>query len=559
MKEKSGRFLVGFDSSRKSRSLFVAWLLVAVFFFVCMLFPLFSALTYVRLGDFKAVFFQGIWRRAMLNTLVECVFSTALSVLIGYVFAYAVVKGDIPARRFFAAIPILHLITPPFVGGLAFILLFGKQGFITHKILGLNISLYGFSGLLIAQTLCFFPMAYLICVQTLKGINENLENAARGMGAKGLRIFFTITLPLSLPGIISSALFVAVSVLSDFGNPLIVGGRFRVLAVEIYSQLTGWLKIGVSVVLGIVLVVPSLALFFFQNGMSKKIGRKSATIGGKGGAFPDFEKRSKSTAKTFDLARILLTIFVSFVSLLILAQFFAIVAGSFQKLWGIDLTFTASHIKSVFRYAKELKNSLSFAFVSAFLSTVLAILSAYMVHRAAIPLKKSMDVFSQLPAAIPGSLFGLAISLSANRVGFHNSKILIIAAMTVAFLPFAYRIISDSLAQISPTLDDGAMSLGANQLSVLATVLAPISKNGIAGAFVYCFIRGVGTLSSVIFLVSFDTPLASVRIINLAEQGDWGKSASLALVLTAGIFFVIALGFLCGKIFKDGKKWRFFR
>lgn len=559
MKEKSGRFLVGFDSLRKSRSLFVAWLLVAVFFFVCVLFPLFSALTYVRLGDFKSVFFQGLWRRTMLNTLLECVFSTALSVLVGYVFAYAVVKGDIPARRFFAAIPILHLITPPFVGGLAFILLFGKQGFITHKVLGLNISLYGFSGLLIAQTLCFFPMAYLICVQTLKGINENLENAARGMGAKRLRIFFTITLPLSLPGIISSALFVAVSVLSDFGNPLIVGGRFRVLAVEIYSQLTGWLKIGVSVVLGIVLVVPSLALFFFQNGMSKKIGRKSATIGGKGGAFPDFEKRSKSTAKTFDLARILLTIFVSFVSLLILAQFFAIVAGSFQKLWGIDLTFTASHIKSVFRYAKELKNSLSFAFISAFLSTLLAILSAYMVHRAAIPLKKSMDVFSQLPAAIPGSLFGLAISLSANRVGFHNSKVLIIVAMTVGFLPFAYRIISDSLAQISPTLDDGAMSLGANQLSALATVLVPISKNGIAGAFVYCFIRGVGTLSSVIFLVSFDTPLASVRIINLAEQGDWGKSASLALVLTAGIFFVIALGFLCGKIFKDGKKWRFFR
>ena len=550
---------MGFDSLRKSRSLFVAWLLVAVFFFVCVLFPLFSALTYVRLGDFKAVFFQGLWRRTMLNTLLECVFSTALSVLVGYVFAYAVVKGDIPARRFFAAIPILHLITPPFVGGLAFILLFGKQGFITHKVLGLNISLYGFSGLLIAQALCFFPMAYLICAQTLKGINENLENAARGMGAKGLRIFFTITLPLSLPGIISSALFVAVSVLSDFGNPLIVGGRFRVLAVEIYSQLTGWLKIGVSVVLGIVLVVPSLALFFFQNRMSKKIGRKSATIGGKGGAFPDFEKRSKSTAKTSDLARILLTIFVSAISLLILAQFFAIVAGSFQKLWGIDLSFTASHIKSVFRYAKELKNSLSFAFISAFLSTVLAILSAYMVHRAAIPLKKSMDVFSQLPAAIPGSLFGLAISLSANRVGFHNSKVLIIVAMTVGFLPFAYRIISDSLAQISPTLDDGAMSLGANQLSVLATVLAPISKNGIAGAFLYCFIRGVGTLSSVIFLVSFDTPLASVRIINLAEQGDWGKSASLALVLTAGIFFVIALGFLCGKIFKDGKKWRFFR
>ena len=266
----------------------MAWLLVAVFFFVCVLFPLFSALTYVRLGDFKAVFFQGIWRRAMLNTLVECVFSTALSVLVGYVFAYAVVKSDIPARRFFAAIPILHLITPPFVGGLAFILLFGKQGFITHRILGLNISLYGFSGLLIAQTLCFFPMAYLICAQTLKGINENLENAARGMGAKGLRIFFTITLPLSLPGIISSALFVAVSVLSDFGNPLIVGGRFRVLAVEIYSQLTGWLKIGVSVVLGVVLVVPSLALFFFSERNEQKNWKKKRDDWWKGRCVPGF-------------------------------------------------------------------------------------------------------------------------------------------------------------------------------------------------------------------------------------------------------------------------------
>lgn len=73
--------------------------------------------------------------------------------------------------------------TPPFVGGLAFILLVGRQGIITHKILGLDVSLYGFWGLLIAQSLCFFPMAYLICLQSLKGVNSNLEQAARSLGA----------------------------------------------------------------------------------------------------------------------------------------------------------------------------------------------------------------------------------------------------------------------------------------------------------------------------------------------------------------------------------------
>ncbi|MEE1269035.1 MAG: iron ABC transporter permease [Treponema sp.] len=530
-----------FDSSRNSKSLLCAWIIVAVFFCVCVIFPLVCVLTSAKIADYRTVFTQPVWHSAMGNTFVQCICSSVLSVIVGYVFAYAVVKAEIPGKKFFSLVPIIHLITPPFVGGLAFILLFGKQGFITHTILGLDVSLYGFWGLLVAQVLSFFPMAFLICSQVLRGINTNIEQSARSLGAGEFRIFLTVTLPLSWPGILSSFLFIAVSVLSDFGNPLIVGGRFRVLAVEIYTQLTGWLNIGTSAVLGIVLVIPSVILFLLQNRISKKLEVKTATVGGKSYGIVQ-------TNRVPVLTKIILFSFVLIFSLFIIAQVIAIIAGSFQQLWGINTKLTLKHILAISNYGKELKNSVIFAMLSAVLSTVMATISSYLVHRTDVPLRKTLDVMAQLPSAIPGTLHGLSISIAANLLHFKNSTILIMLAMTIAFMPFAYRIISNSFGQLEPNLDQSARSLGANQLISLLTVLVPLARGGIFSGFVYDFIRGVGTLSAVIFLVSFKTPLASIQLINLAEQGAWGRAAALAMILTLITFVILGIGLILGKI-----------
>lgn len=536
-----------FDSSKNSKSLALVWVLIVLLFAVCIIYPLFCVASSAKLQDFKTVMTQPVWHAAMKNTLLECLCSTTLSVIVGYIFAYAVVKTNLPFKKLFSVVPVLHLITPPFVGGLAFILLFGRQGFITHRLLGLNISLYGFWGLLIAQTLCFFPMAYLICAQVLKGINPDLEKAARSLGASEAKIFFTITLPLSWPGILSSFLFIAVSVLSDFGNPLIIGGRFRVLAVEIYTQLIGWLNVGTSAVLGIVLVIPSVILFLLQNRLNKKLESKTATISGKGFRSDD-ENHSSVIAKIF------LFIFVAFISLIIFAQIAAIVAGSFQKIWGVNTEFTWKHILSMKDYTRHLTDSVMFALIAATLSTIIASVSSYIVHRTDVPLKKTIDVVAQLSSAIPGSLHGLAIALAAQKIHFNYSPVLIVIAMTVAFMPFAYRVISNTYAQINTTLDNGARSLGANQITVLATVIVPMAKGGLFSGFIYDFIRGVGTLSAVIFLVSFNTPLASIQLINLAEQGSWGKAAALALVLTLITFLILGAGLLINKLIVKGRE-----
>ena len=506
-------------------------------------FPLLCVLASAHVKDFATVFSSSVWRLAMKNTFLECICSTTLSVLVGYLFAYAVIKADIPLKRIFAFVPILHLMTPPFVGGLSFILLFGRQGFFTHTILGLDVSLYGFWGLLIAQVLCFFPIAYLICAQVLKRVPPSLEQAARAMGASKARIAFTVTLPLCANGILSAALFIAVSVLSDFGNPMIVAGRFRVLAVEVYTQLTGWVNAGTSCVLGIILVLPSVVLFLLQNVMMKKQEAKLATIGSKSSPLP--EKKSSP------LTRILLFAFCLLISILVLAQFASILIGSFQKLWGINTRFTLEHLFAMGKFSRELKNSLSFALTAAILSTLIASLSVFFVTRTNLPCKKYLDVCVQIPAAVPGSLFGLALSLSATRLHFHASSFLIVLAMTIAFMPFSYRIISTVFSQIKTTLDDGARSLGAAKLQVFTTILAPLSTGGIFSSFIYDFVRGVGTISSVIFLVSFKTPLASIKILNLAEQGEWGKAAALATILTLLTFSLLIFGCLVTKILKS--------
>ena len=515
-------------------SLTVVFAVICLALTCCIIFPLFCVFLTPKISDFIQVASSSVWKKAALNTLVECVCSTAASVLIGYVYAYAVINGGIPFRRFFGFIPLLHLVTPPFVGGLAFILLLGRQGFITHTVLGLDISLYGFWGLLIAQTLCFFPMAYMICAQTLQNINPVLEQAAKSLGAGRFKAFFSVILPLSAPGILSAVLFIAVSVMSDFGNPMIVAGRYKVLAVEIYTQLTGWVNSGTSAVLGILLVIPSLVLFVLQNKLTKNAMLKIATIGG--------NSHTASNNRPNLAVQLLLTLFCLCISLCVFAQFAAIIAGSFQKLWGVNTSFTLSHINNLARCSLELCNSLRFAFEAAVISTIFAAIAAFIVYRTGYPLKKYIDSVIQLPAAVPGTLFGLAFSLAAAKLNFHNSKVLIVIAIVVGFVPFAYRTLASAYMQIKPTLDDGARSLGASRMRLLFSVILPNAKTGLFNSFIYSFVRGVGTMSAVIFLVSFNTPLASVKILNLAEQGFWGDAAALALLLTLITFAVIAAG-----------------
>jgi iron(III) transport system permease protein len=381
-------------------------------------------------------------------------------------------------------------------------------------------------------------------------MNPSLEYAARDAGAGRFRVFRTITLPLVLPGVVSAALFIAISVISDFGNPMLIGGRFSVLAVELYTQLMGWANAGTSAVLGMLLLGPAGLLFALQRFIMGKKSSRLATIGSRGSGMAP---KPPGMA-----ARVLLFIFCALLAFIVIAQFLAVIGGAFSRIWGVDSRFTLEHLEAFFSYRSELFNTLSLAFIAAALTAALAGVLGFLVQRTALPLRRAADLTAMIPAALPGSLIGLAFVLAFNGpfLRLTGTRAVIVLAMVVCDLPAAYRILSSSIQRIRGTLDDSARALGASPLKVFFTITCPLAAQGFVSAFVFAFVRASGTLSAVIFLITFKTKLASIAILNLAAQGDWGKSAALALILTVIVFIALGLLRLLGsRLQPGGTRW----
>ena len=174
------------------------------------------------------------FRNAFGNTLVLGLLTGVLSTLLGLLFAYVDVYMRVRSRvvkKLFDVVSMLPVVSPPFVLSLSMILLFGRGGLITRTVLGIYDSdVYGLKGIVIVQTLTFFPVCYLMLKGLLKNIDPSLEEASRDMGASRWKVFTTVTLPLLLPGLGNAFLVTFIESVADFANPMLIGGSYDTLA-----------------------------------------------------------------------------------------------------------------------------------------------------------------------------------------------------------------------------------------------------------------------------------------------------------------------------------------
>ena len=216
---------------------------------------------------FKEVFSSWYLRRAFFNSIMMGTLTALFGVGVGFIFAFTLARTDIPFKKFFHLIAIIPIISPPFIGALSIIMLFGNNGFISDHLLHLqNIKIYGFKGLLFAQIVTFFPVAYITLRGVLDSISPTLEDAALDLGGTRFKVFRRVTLPLAVPGIASAMLILFVETLADFGNPLILAGsQFPILSVQAYLQITGMYDLPKGSALALILLVPSISIFFLQK------------------------------------------------------------------------------------------------------------------------------------------------------------------------------------------------------------------------------------------------------------------------------------------------------
>src|SRR2546426_5076029 len=191
--------------------------------------------------------------------------STASATLVGFLYAYATSREDLPGRRAFQMLSLLPLFAPPFMVAFAYILMFGRQGLITKTLLGLDVNIFGWQGLWLVQTVAFFPYATLIIGQVLDAINPTLEYAARDLGAGEWTLFRTVTAPLARPGLAAAMLIVAITVLADFGNAIVIAGNLPLLATEAWFRIEGLADLSGAAVGVSPLPVPTAGLFILER------------------------------------------------------------------------------------------------------------------------------------------------------------------------------------------------------------------------------------------------------------------------------------------------------
>ncbi|MEN6382907.1 MAG: ABC transporter permease subunit, partial [Rectinema sp.] len=271
------------------------------------------------LGVYSEVAESAYIRKALYNSLFMSTLTAIVGTIIGFIFAFAVVRAKVPLARFFNTIAVIPIVSPPFIGALAIIMLFGNNGLISWNLLKIqNFPIYGFNGLFIAQVVTFFPVSYLTLKGVLESMNPILEDAALDLGGTRWKVFKRVTLPLAIPGIASSVLLLFVETLADFGNPLILAGsRFPMLSVQAYLQIVGMYDLPKGAAISILLLVPSLIAFYLQRWLVGK--RKYTTVTGK--------PQQSTTQIVSPGARAALFVACLIIALLVAMIYFSIVVG----------------------------------------------------------------------------------------------------------------------------------------------------------------------------------------------------------------------------------------
>ena len=534
----AGREQTGWASEiralRREPQLLLAIGLLFLMFAVFIIYPFIKLILVPSALDWALAITGKEFQEAFVHTLFSSLLSTASAMVLGFLYAYAMNYTDLPGRRFFQVVALLPSMAPTVVSGLAFIMLFGRRGFITYNLLDLKVDLYGWFGLWVVQTIAFFPLAYITISGVLKSISPNLELAAQNLGAKGFYLFRTVTLRLATPGLASAFLLVAINSLADFGNPMLVGANYHVLATEAYAQVVGAWNLPMGAVLSVFLVIPTLIVFFIQRYYLEK--NSYVTVTGKPVA-------GLTRVTVSPAVRWMLFAFCCFISLSILPIIGVVCLFAFTRTFGFDYTFTMDYFIEGVLQSSSLKNSWMASMTTAVFTTLLGIALAFLTLRRRFPGRAVMDFLAMLPVSLPGTFIGLALIMAFNSgpLEMTGTLVIVVVGMTLRQLPVGYRQAVSGLSQIEKSLEQASTNLGADSLTTFWKIIVPMLKNSLSVSFVYSFMRSMNTLSTVIFLISPEWNLASINIMSLANQGFLTVASATAVGMMLTIFLTFGL------------------
>ena len=496
-------------------------------------------------NSFTLKFYKGIFNENYLllkNSMITSSISAGIASIFGGIIAYYMLFSSERVRKVYYYLLMLNMISPPFIFGISYIMLFGRRGLITYRVLGLHTNPYGLKGIVMLQLIGEISFATFMLYEIFKNFDYTLINASRALGASPWESLKRVVFPISVPAFLGTFFILFTKNLSDFGSAIIIGGRESTLATEAYLTVIGEGNMPKAAAMTLLLIFPALLAFLlYKRILLKKFSGFSV---GKG-------MESKNISYSLPLGvKILFKVVAYLFVLVMFIQYSAIFFSGFYNYTSKGIEFTLEYIeKFKLSSTRVFLRTIVYAFISGAISSTIGILISYYNRERNSYFFKGIEFLGGLPYIIPGTFFGLGYILA-----FNSGIFTLTGTATIVILNCAFRQISigikagDSIfSTLNPNIEKAGRDLGASKMRILLDIIFPLLKPAFLISFVNCFIATMTTIGAIIFLVSPGNNVATIMLFTQVAQGEYGAASITALAIT---FITFSLNIFVAKVLK---------
>lgn len=496
-------------------------------------------------NSFTLKFYKGIFNENYLllkNSMITSSISAGIASIFGGIIAYYMLFSSERVRKFYYYLLMLTMISPPFIFGISYIMLFGRRGLITYRVLGLHTNPYGLKGIVMLQLIGEISFATFMLYEIFKNFDYTLINASRALGASPWESLKRVVFPIFVPAFLGTFFILFTKNLSDFGSAIIIGGRESTLATEAYLTVIGEGNMPKAAAMTLLLIFPALLAFLlYKRILLKKFSSFSV---GKG-----MESKNISYSLPFGV-KILFKVVAYLFVLIMFIQYSAIFFSGFYNYTSKGIEFTLEYIeKFKLSSTRVFLRTIVYAFISGAISSTIGILISYYNRERNSYFFKGIEFLGGLPYIIPGTFFGLGYILA-----FNSGIFTLTGTATIVILNCAFRQISigikagDSIfSTLNPNIEKAGRDLGASKMRILLDIIFPLLKPAFLISFVNCFIATMTTIGAIIFLVSPGNNVATIMLFTQVAQGEYGAASITALAIT---FITFSLNIFVAKVLK---------
>ncbi len=532
-----------------------AWV-IALALIVFLVYPLLSLMVSAftspnesgfSLENYQKIFSKKRYIRAILTSLEISSVVTVLAVLVGTPMAYVHSMYRIRGKRLLEALIVISMLSPPFIGAYSWIQLLGRNGFVARlfSLIGLPApTIYGKGGIIFVLTLKLYPFIFIYINGALRKMDVSLIESAESLGCGPLRKMYLMVLPMILPTLLAGALLVFMNSMADFGTPMLIGEGLNVLPTLVYNEFVSEMggSATLSAALANIMVLITSILFLAQKYISS---RKSYAMS----ALKPISPRRFSRSMNI-LAHLAMYLLVA----VSLVPHITVIVSSFLKsssglLYSTE--FTLENYQKVFStLTRPIGNSFKFALIAIAFVIAISMLVSYISSRKLSKVSGFIDIVTMFPYILPGSVLGLTLLMAFNRppVVLTGTAAIMIIAFVIRRIPYTLRSSTAILYQISPSVEEAAISLGCSPVKTFFTVTAIIMLPGVFSGAILSWVTILNELSASIILYTSRTATMSVTVYQQIVRMNYGSASAVSSVLTLTTLLSLLLFFrLSGK------------